>query len=286
MKRSNDTKHFHELLSDIVQEFGNGILADPKLNGIISDLADGSDVVKFRSVIRRSVSDHIGQRILQFMDLDEADFSLRINTLKQSFQEENFFRHGISDYIVDSYLFALGRINRLDGYEEDASVADGMAKPGEFSFVERSGEEYCGNISKENERSGFGISKMDDGSYFAGEWKLDMRNGIGIHCGNERYKYAGEWRFNRKAGAGIEITSEGNRYAGEWKNGKKNGHGMICYVNGESMCTIFRDDRPWEDAIGIYYLKDGSCVIGCMLSDGPNGKCFHCLLDGSCVEEL
>ncbi len=273
--------HFHELLSEIVQDFGEDILTEARLKGIISDMSAGSDIAKFQTIIGRSISYHIGQRILKFRDLDEADFLLRINTLKQTFQEENFFQHGISDYIIDSYLFALGWIDQLDGYEE---TVEGSAQSGELSFVERSGEEYCGNISKEDERSGFGISKREDGSYFAGEWKLDMKNGIGMDVAVGHAKYAGEWRLNRKNGIGVNIQFDGMRYAGEWKNGKMHGIGTLFYPNGERMCTRFANGEITQD-VGVYFMQDGTSIIGRMTYHGPDGQCLHYRKDGSCDTE-
>ena len=281
MIKSSKIIHFHELLSEIVRDFGEEILTEARLKGIISDMSAGSDISKFQTIIGRSISYHIGQRILKFRDLDEADFILRINTLKQTFQEENFFQHGISDYIVDSYLFALGWIDQLDGYEE---TVESSAQSGELSFVERGGEEYCGNISKEDERSGFGISKREDGSYFAGEWKLDMKNGIGMDVAVEHAKYAGEWRLNRKNGIGAIIQSDGMRYAGEWKNGKMHGIGTLFYPTGERMWTRFANGKITQD-VGVYFMQDGTSIRGRMTDHGPDGQCLHYRKDGSCNTE-
>lgn len=275
---------FHELLWRIVQDFGEEILSDNRLKGIISDLSVGSDVYKFQSIISRSISYHIGERILRCRDLDDADLSLRINTLKQSFQEENFFQHGVSDYIVDSYLFALGWIDHLDGYDTKCEMNGGECRTGELTFVERSGEDYCGNVSKDGQRSGFGISKREDGSYFAGEWKLDIRAGLGIEVTGTRTKYAGEWKMNRKNGIGITMLEDGIRYSGEWKNGKMHGIGILYYPNGERMCASFVNGEIYNDP-GVYILKDGSSVVGIMTSQGPHGTCLHFMRNGTCETE-
>lgn len=276
-------KHLHELLLDIVEQFGEEILAESRLRGLISDLAAGSEIMKFQTVLNCSISNHIGKRLLQFRDLDEADFSLRLNTLKQSFQEENFLRHGVSDYIIDSYLYALGWIPQITEYQEDTD-ATGNGRSGQLSFIEWKGDEFCGNLSKENERSGFGISKQEDGEYYAGEWKLDMKSGVGLNVSSEREKFVGEWRFNRKNGVGISIQADGMRYSGEWKNGKIHGVGVIYYPNGNRLCSRF-DNGKLCNEVGMFFLQDGTYIVGQMSMYGPNGHCIHYGTDGACKEE-
>lgn len=281
MGKNNDTSDvFHELLFKIVQDFGEEILLDSRLKSIVNDLSAGSKADRFQPIIGRSINSHIGERILQCRDLDEADFSLRINTIKQTFQEENFLRHGISDYIIDCYLYALGWIDHLDEYDEAQETSQKTAKAGVLSFIERNGEEYCGNLSKDDQRSGFGISKYDDGSYFAGEWKLNLKNGIGMEVSASRAKYAGEWRMNRKNGVGIALLDDGTRYSGEWKNGKVHGLGTLHYPNGERMCANFSSGEINKET-GIYYLKDGSCIVGLMTLKGPDGTCLHFMKNGT-----
>lgn len=235
-----------------------------RLKGLLSDLGS-STYRKYRVAIARSVSDNLGEKISSLKGLEDADYSLKLCNIRQAFQEDNFFRHGIADYIIDCYLFALGRIDTVEEYTEKEILDQGMA--GELSFTPRDGEEYCGNLSKDDERSGFGISKNETGNYYAGEWKLNLKNGVGMYVGDGRSKYAGEWRLNRRNGAGIQISQDGIRYAGEWKNGKKNGIGLLLFPNGERMCTFFQDGEIKDDAIGIYYLKDGSYISGRMSPD-------------------
>ena len=278
-RKNNGSLSFHELLQDIVEQFGEDVLTENRLRGLVSDFAVGGDIMKFQIVINRSISCHIGEKLLKLRDLDEADFTLHLSTLKQTFQEENFFRYGVSDYIIDSYLFALGWIEKVDGYQENENVQFG-ARLGELSFVEWNDEEYCGSFSKENERSGFGICKREDGNYYAGEWKFDMKNGMGMDVAFEREKYAGEWRLNRKNGIGISVQANGVHYSGEWKNGKIHGVGILFFPNGERLCARFENGQL-KEGTGSYFLQDGTYIVGPMDANGPNGQCLHFGLDGS-----
>lgn len=282
--KTNDPPHtLHELFHQIALDFGEDSLAESRLKGLLSDLG-GTTVEKYRHVISRSISYQIGQKLLLLRGLDEADFALKLGNIRQAFQEDNFFRHDIANYIVDCYLFALEWTDTVEICTDEDSISDTI-KTGELSFTKHSGNDYCGNLNKENERSGFGISKDEEGNYYAGEWKLNLKNGVGIDVNVERSKYAGEWRLNRRAGIGIQLLPNGNRYAGEWKNGRMSGNGILFYPNGERMCTIFRNGQVEREAIGIYYIKDGSYVIGNMTSDGPDGKCNHFYPDGSYKQE-
>ena len=273
----------HELLSSIVQEFGEEVLTENRLKGILSDYSAGTNADRFQVVIARSINDRIGHRLLDLRGLDEADYDLRLNTIKQAFQEDNFFQYGISDYIIDCYLYALGWIETIDEYDED-ELQLGTAKAGELSFMEWNGAEYCGNVSKVNERSGFGVCKKVNGSYYAGEWKLDLQAGVGIEVTHEKEKYAGEWSLNRRNGVGTMVRTDGIRYSGEWKNGKMHGVGVLYYPNGERLCARFTSGRI-EQGSGVYYLQDGSYILGAMTENGPDGKCLHYKKDGSCETE-
>lgn len=283
MNQHNKVLLLHDLLYDIVQQFGEVILTENRLKGIISDMSSGSELDKFQVVIARSVSDRIGHKLLQLRELDDADFMLRLSTIKQSFQEDNFFQSNVSDYIIDCYQYALGWIDQLDEYV-DYDVENTNAKAGELSFLEHKGVEYCGNLSKENERSGFGVAKKNDGSYYAGEWKLDMKNGVGMEISDIKNKYVGEWNFNRKNGVGTIVRTDGIRYSGEWKNNKWNGVGTLFYPNGERLCGNFFNG-VLQQQIGVYFLQDGSCVVGMMTENGPDGDCMHYKKDGSVEKE-
>ena len=175
---NTSTLYLHDLFYDIVQQFGEDILTENRLKAIVGDMSAGSELCKYNVVVARSISDHIGQRLLQLRELDDADFMLRLSTIKQNFQEDNFLKPVVSDYIIDCYQYALGWIDELEECEDYDAAAN--AKAGELSFVERNGTDYCGNVNKDDERSGFGVCKKEDGSYYAGEWKLDMKNGVGI----------------------------------------------------------------------------------------------------------
>ncbi len=267
----------HDAMLILVKEYGVGILAEPRLEGLMADILGGE--YTFYPVIRRSVQTRIGKRIIE-LSQSSKDYSIIIDNLKHSFQEENFLSPQAASYLVESYAYALGLIPEVDNYFIDDDHANG----GEPVFVEVEEGEFCGYRNRENERCGFGILKEPEGSYYAGEWNLDMRMGVGIGFSTSRRKYAGQWRINKQHGIGIEIQDDGTVYSGQWKNGKRNGFGTLYFPNGESLSIIFVDDEI-ANVIGMWCLQDKSFVQGKMTINGPTGLCFHTLLDGTIIEE-
>ena len=278
---SNSNSSLHQLMAEVVELFGEETLAEERLRGLLSDLAP-KVYYRYQPVVLRAMYDCIPSRLMMIRELDEADFNLKLLNIRQDFQESNFLKLGVANYIVDCFLYALGMSPEPDVYDADET----SSKAGELNFTEYKDGEYCGNFSQEGIRSGFGITKNAANAYYAGEWKLDMRQGVGLCVDDRRNKYAGEWRMNRKNGGGVSSSCDGYRYAGEWKNGKRHGHGIVFFPNGEKMFTKFKDDMIVCSEEGVFYLKDGSHICGHMSDYGPDGKCTHVLIDGAVKTEF
>lgn len=274
----NSFVQLHEVINEAVRILGTDILYQEGLKGALYDLSP-EVFTPFNVVVTRSISCKIAQKITEYSKMDEADFCLKMSNLRQEFQEINFFRSGVSNYIIDCYLQALGIIAEIEDYNFDEN--DSGVKAGELSFIDYNGTEYCGNLNNEGQRSGFGVTKGAQGGYYAGEWKLDMKYGHGIQIDESQNKYAGEWRMNRKNGVGVNSSNNGVKYAGEWKNGKRHGHGIVFFPNGEKIFAYFENGHISSSADGMFYMKDGSCILGKMTDNGPNGECCHLLIDGS-----
>lgn len=268
---------FHEAMLFLVQEFGVEVLTEPRLEGLMADVLGGE--YTFFPVMHRAVQTRVGQRIIELAQ-SSSDCGLKIDNLKQSFQEENFLNPQAASYLIDSYAYALGLVEEV----EQNFTNEDLTHEGEPIFVEVNEGEFCGYRNQDNERCGFGILKESDGCYYAGEWNLDMRMGVGIGFSTTRRKYAGQWRINKQHGIGMELQDDGTIYSGQWKNGMRNGIGTIYFPNGESLSSVFIDDHI-ADCVGIWHLQDKSFVQGKMTMNGPTGLCFHTLHDGTIIEE-
>ncbi len=268
----------HEVMRSIVNDYGVEVLTEPRLAGLMADILGGEYV--FYPVIRRSIQTRIGQRIVALLQ-SNTDYSIVIDNLKHSFQEENFLNPRAASYLVDCYAYALGLIAEV---EQDIADEEDLDHEGEPAFVVVEDGEFCGYRNNNNERCGFGILKELDGGYYAGEWNLNMRMGVGIRFSRSRQKYAGQWRLNNPHGIGMELQENGTVYSGSWKNGKKNGFGTLFFPNGECLSIVFADDKI-ANTTGIWLLQDGSYIQGKMTLRGPTGLCFHTLTNGTIVEE-
>lgn len=269
--------NFHEAMLFLVQEFGVDILTESRLEGLMADVLGGE--YDFFPVMHRAVQARIGQRMVE-LSRHTSDYGLLLDSLKHSFQEENFLNPQAASYLIDSYAYALGLVSEVEQNFTD----DDNAHEGEPTFIEVDEGEFCGYRNQENERCGFGILKEPNGCYYAGEWNLDMRMGVGIGFSTTRRKYAGQWRINKQHGIGVELQDDGTVYSGQWKNGMRNGMGTIYFPNGESLSIVFIDNKI-ADTVGIWHLQDNSFVQGKMTFNGPTGLCFHTLIDGTIIEE-
>ena len=278
---SNSNSSLHQLMAEIVEKYGEVTLTKQRLMGLLSDLSP-QVYCRYQSVLSRAMSDCIPSKLMKIRELDEADFKLKLSNIRKDFQDSNYLIFGVANYIVGCFTYALG----LSPEPEICDVDESSAKSGKVNFTEYKDEDYCGNFNQEGLRSGFGITKNTANAFYAGEWKLDMKQGIGLYVDDRRNKYAGEWRINRKNGVGVSSSYDGFRYAGEWKNGKRHGHGIVFFPNGEKMFTKFKEDKIISTEDGIFYLKDGSHICGCMSEFGPDGLCNHFLIDGSVKVEF
>ncbi len=281
MRNGDTPTPLYDVMRSLVEEFGQEIVGEARLRGLISDMLPG-DAVSNR-IIQCAVNSHLGTQLLGLQGLGNDVYNIQLANIKQSFQERNFLRHGVADYVVDCFLYSLEWSDEEP--EELVEPSDDGGPRGELSFEEEeNGKFYCGNRSKDGERSGFGIERTELNDYYAGEWKLDLRQGIGLEVDKKMNKYAGEWSINRQKGVGVSINADGDRYAGGWKNGKRNGAGILFLPDGKQVCGFFKDGEL-QSQQGICYLRDGSYIIGKMTSEGPDGTCQHFFQYGDVEKE-
>lgn len=272
-------KKLCDTLRDIVDQFGEEIVSENRLRGIICDyFPNNEEILHLMSV---AISDHLGLQILGLRDLEDADFDLRIANIQQAFQERNFLRSGVAEYITQCYLFSLGW---RDNAPDEDLLEDNASEGGGMSFRETESGNYCGDINETGEKSGFGVEQRDT-SYYAGEWKMNFRHGLGIEIDEMQGKYAGEWNLNFQKGVGMKVFPDGRRYVGQWAAGKPNGPGMLFLPGGKCVSAVFCKGKMVESN-GVCFLKDGSSIIGFMTEEGPRGECLHTYPDGNSEMEM
>ena len=86
------------------------------------------------------------------------------------------------------------------------------------------GDEYEGELTKDNIKEGYGWCKSADNYIYIGEYKNDKRNGYGtllrIVDKKNKIEYDGYWKDDHEHGNGKRFLPEGKIEIGEWENGE------------------------------------------------------------------
>lgn len=271
---NTNSNSFPDTILHLVSQFGEGILSDHRIEGLLADTAqttgyDFSIPVKIASVLS------IGKKVCEIKKRNTS-IQFYLEDLKKFFIEHSFLKEDVCNFLIDSYAYGVGLIKAINyTYTSHRKVEEQTISHGD----------YYGSLDPNDNRDGFGMLNMPDGSKFAGEWQLDMRMGFGVSTSISRERYAGQFSFDQKEGIGVQRDNYGSIYAGKWKNGKKQGYGTTYYPNGESLSAIYEDGEI-VNSIGSWMLEDNTVVVGKMSAFGPTGECVHILIDGRQRNEL
>jgi uncharacterized protein (TIGR02145 family) len=96
----------HEMLHSIVQQYGQGILGEARLRGLLADLMPNAERRHLR-LARQVVDDGVGAKLLEMKGDQLAVKTMKISALKETFRTTNAFNH-TADYVVDCLVYALG----------------------------------------------------------------------------------------------------------------------------------------------------------------------------------
>lgn len=111
---------------------------------------------------------------------------------------------------------------------------------------------------------GYGEWRLEDGSYYNGEFRNGEFNGEGILSASYGMVWEGNFKDGELHGQGKYSVGEFISYEGEFKNGKADGYGkMTTFDDGEIDAVIegeFKDDDP-EGKITMTY-SDGGIAKG------------------------
>jgi ankyrin repeat protein len=98
-----------DILKQIVTDFGKQIFDKNKsaqLGGILSDYMADDKVLQ--KLFRLAVADGIAHELLQCDSLDKPAATIKINTLKIKFKDDNFLEEDRAYFVVDCFVYALG----------------------------------------------------------------------------------------------------------------------------------------------------------------------------------
>lgn len=96
----------YDVLRTVVEQFGEEILAQPKLKGFVQDyMPDDRQSIH---MIQSAVTSQLGQQLLDLKNVDKSTRELRMASIRQAFQDRFFLRDGVAEYLVDCFQYALG----------------------------------------------------------------------------------------------------------------------------------------------------------------------------------
>lgn len=113
MPKKNSNTELHKVMRSLVNRYGREILDDEKrtLNNMLSDEL-GSEYYQFRSSITLAQTMGVGKQMLAGVQRKD-DPSILLNRVKQSFAAGSVLERPLSDYIVESYAYALGYVQSV-----------------------------------------------------------------------------------------------------------------------------------------------------------------------------
>lgn len=127
-----------------------------------------------------------------------------------------------------------------------------------YVVVYQNHDKYEGDISKGQERDGFGVYYKNNGQImYQGEWKNNVFHGAGI-LNNLDIQFEQEpLDYKNLNGIKQKIWL---KYEGEFHLGKKNGNGILLFSNKEYYQGNFRNDII--HGFGCFHNKNGGMIFG------------------------
>jgi len=132
------------------------------------------------------------------------------------------------------------------------------------------GDEYFGELNKEDEFHGKGTLTFSDGQTYTGSWKNDLNHGKGIYTWPSGDTYDGDWKNGNEHGKGIYTWHNGNKYIGEYKNGLRHGKGTYTYSDGKKYIGEYKNGL--RDGKGTFTAPKVFKYVGEHKKDRFHGK--------------
>ena len=102
----------HIVMRQLVDAHGKDIVCDHRLRGLLADEL-GESFYEYRSTILLAEQMHVGSSMLGFAG-SRSDRSLYVKKQKQSFAVSSKLDRVLSDYVIDSYAYALGIVKSVN----------------------------------------------------------------------------------------------------------------------------------------------------------------------------
>lgn len=123
------SKPYHNLpqaLRGIVSEMGEKVIGDIKLVNILADVCSLDEIPAAGSILKKMLADGYGTEILTIFENPTWEIKLRM--LSSKIANQNGYREDITQYIIDSIAYGLGKLDEEPKTIRTTSIqAQGLA---------------------------------------------------------------------------------------------------------------------------------------------------------------
>ena len=163
---------------------------------------------------------------------------------------------------VDDCREGQGKMTYLPGTElvesyEGSWKNDEKDGFGVYIYRKADGCVYEGDWRK-NRRHGKGKLSFSDGSFYRGDFLMELMHGYGIHVSADGSQYEGEWFENMRHGRGTVMANDGTIYQGMFWRNKKHGEGVLEYPTGSQYKGEWEDGQIEGHGVVSFNCGDGS----------------------------
>ena len=230
----------HQGLKALIEAKGETILGTLQFRGYIADLAPRTET-HHKRIFRQALADNLDKKLWEIVKENGA--GLEIDSLKYNFKTMNGYTNA-SDYVVDSFLYAFGRIS------ED--------KIGGIEQISPKKVKYYPNWNKQIFPKK--VKHYSNGNKYEGQIKSNKRHGQGTYHWSDGDKYVGQWKEDKKHGQGTYYWADGKKYVGQFKEGKSHGQGTCYKANGSKYSQIWENNEIQKVPVWFRLLQSG--IVG------------------------
>lgn len=127
-----------EALRSIISDKGTEIIEDVKLANILSDLCTLDDIPVANTIIKKILSDGYGKEII--VAANNPSWEIKLKMLSSKIAVQNAYRDDITQYIIDSFAYGLGRRDNIPNKVNNAGKASSSVNDLKIEYKKLKGE--------------------------------------------------------------------------------------------------------------------------------------------------
>ncbi|OMJ80784.1 hypothetical protein SteCoe_18892 [Stentor coeruleus] len=128
---------------------------------------------------------------------------------------------------------------------------------------------HSGNYYK-GTKNGNGKTYFNDGSYYDGEFSINMMEGQGNFVWADGKRYIGFWKAGKLHGEGVYSWPDGREYRGCYANGYRDGYGIFKWPDGKEYVGEW--NKGYMHGLGTFTAVDKKNNKTCVKAIWEKGK--------------